>query len=341
MTHRDIPAALGYAMPAEWEPHRATWLAWPHNRDTWPGKFEPIVPAYERMVRTLSRYEPVHILAAGAALGEAGSLVGSLPQVVLHEIPTNDCWIRDYGPTFVRDPSGAQAIVDWQYNAWGGKYPPFDRDAQAAERIGRQLNLPRFAPPLVLEGGSIDVNGRGTLLTTDRCLLNPNRNPHLGRDQVEQYLRDYLGVRHVVWLAGDLAGDDTDGHVDQLARFVDPTTVVAAAEDDPRDDNYEPLRQLHADLAAATDQDGRPLTVLRLPLPRPKYFGEHRLPASYANFYIANGVVLVPQFDDPADVAAADLLARCFPDRRIEPLPALDLVWGLGAFHCMTQQQPQ
>jgi agmatine deiminase len=333
---------LGYRFPAEWERHRATWLAWPHNPNTWPGKFEPVPAVFRRFVAAVAPHEEVHILAGrSAVMADARAQVGQIANVTLHDIPTNDCWVRDFGPLFlVGDDDQPPAMVDFRYNAWGGKYPPFDDDDRATARINDELKLRRFEVPIILEGGSIDVNGKGTILTTEACLLNPNRNPQLSRQEIEQYLTDYLAARHVIWLAGDMAGDDTDGHIDQLARFVDERTVLAAVEEDPTDENYVPLRDNVRRLQKATDQDGRPLTVATLPMPRPKYHDEQRLPASYANFYIANGVVVVPAYDDPADAVAAAVLGRLFPTRRVQSIRALDLVWGLGAFHCMTQQQP-
>lgn len=337
------PASLGYRWPAEWESHAATWVAWPHNRNSWPGKFEPVPHQFANLVRILAKYEPVHILAGGeAVMKEAEAFVGDLPNVTLHDIRTNDAWCRDHGPIFlIGPPDDRPALVDWEYNAWGGKYPPFDADNAVPEQIASLQNRRRFVPGIVLEGGAIEGNGCGTILTTEKCLLNPNRNPHLSRAALEQYLFDYLGARKVLWLqGGDLAGDDTDGHIDQLARFVSPTTVVVASESDPKDVNYDPLAKNLDQLQAMTDQDGRPFQVERLPMPQPKYFKEQRLPASYLNFYIGNGVVVVPQFDDPADAIALEVLRRLFPGRQVQGLPALDLAWGLGAFHCLTQQEP-
>lgn len=335
------PAALGYRMPAEWEPHAATWLAWPHNPDTWPGKFEPIPAVWAKLVRTLSAHEPVRILAGReAVMREAQSHVGNLPNVTLLDIPTNDCWTRDYGPTFLVGNGLPPALVDWRYNAWGGKYPPFENDNQVPEILARQLERKRFAPDIVMEGGAVEVNGRGTLLTSEQCLLNPNRNPTLSREEIELHLCDYLGAVHILWLKEGIAGDDTDGHIDELARFVNPRTVVAALEEDPADANYESLRENFRRLESFTDQGGRPLEVIALPMPRPIYYNRQRLPACYANFYIANGVVIVPQFDDPSDQRAMEILRPLFPGRKVVGLSAIDLAWGLGAFHCITQQEP-
>ncbi len=330
-------------MPAEWAPHAATWIAWPHKLESWPGKFEPIPPLYARLIRTISRFEHVHVLAGGeAVMAQAKSLVGSVPNVILLDIPTNDAWTRDHGPTFLVGPPGAPAaLVDWGYNAWGGKYPPFDLDdAVPSEHIAAWSGRRRFVPGIILEGGAIDSNGHGTILTTEQCLLNPNRNPQLDRADVERYLADYLGAKKVLWLGEGIEGDDTDGHIDELARFVGPRTVVAPLENDPADFNYKPLRENFERLKHMTDQDGQPLEIVALPMPRPIYFEDQRLPACYCNFYMLNGAAIVPQFDDPADSEVVQILSRLLPGREIIGLPARDLVWGLGAFHCITQQEP-
>ena len=346
---RVVPAQLGYRMPAEWEPHRGTWLSWPHKEASWPGKFESVPGIFADMVRVLADREEVHINVAGPAmeaavrslLADAGAGSGN---VFFHHNPTNDAWCRDHGPIFLeraRNGAREQAIVDWGFNAWGGKYPPYDLDDVVPSRIGAELGLPVFEPGIVMEGGALDVNGRGTLLTTEACLLNPNRNPQLDRGEIERYLRDYLGVTHILWLGDGIAGDDTDGHVDDITRFVDPRTVVTVVEDDPADENYEPLQANLERLRGMTDQDGQPLRVVTLPMPRALYHEGQRLPASYANFYIANGVVLLPTYDPPRDAEAAATLSDLFPGREIVGMNAADLVWGLGAFHCVTQQWPR
>ncbi len=337
------PTELGYRFPAEWEPHAATWLAWPCKLESWPGKFEPIPPLYAQLVRTLAAYEPVNVLAGGErVMAEAKRLVGDIPHVTLYDIPTNDAWTRDHGPMFLVGPPGQQpALIDWEYNAWGGKYPPFDLDNQVPKKIAQRLGRRCFSPGIILEGGAVDGNGRGTILTTEQCLLNQNRNPHLDQPAIEKYLADYCGAKKVLWLGGGIVGDDTDGHIDELARFVNPTTVVAALEHDSADENFEPLQDNFRRLQTMTDQDGRLLEVVPLPMPRPIFHEDQRLPTCYCNFYIANGVVIVPQFDDPADREVVQILGRLFPGRDIKGLPARDLVWGLGAFHCITQQQPE
>ena len=345
---RPTPAELGYRMPAEWAPHRGTWLSWPHCEASWPGKFAPVPGIFAEMVRLLAPHEEVHINVSGPDMA-ADVLELLRPfalapgRVVLHENPTNDAWCRDHGPCFVQralDGRAEQAIVDWDYNAWGGKYPPFDLDDVIPTRIGAAYDIPVFHPGIVMEGGSLDVNGAGTLITTEACLLHPNRNPDLSREDIERCLRDYLGVRQVLWLGEGIVGDDTDGHVDDLTRFTDQQTVVTVVEDDPTDDNYKPLQENLKRLASMTDQDGRPLRVVTLPMPRPLDHEGQRLPASYANFYIANGVVLLPAYDPPRDEVARATLQELFPTRRVIPLDAVDLAWGLGAFHCVSQQWP-
>jgi len=335
-----MPAA-SYRMPAEWEPHAATWLSWPHRLATWPGKFAPIPRLYVRLVQALAAVEPVHVLAGGHPMAQARVMLAGIPNVTLHDIPTDDVWIRDSGPTFlVGQPGSPPALIDWGYNAYGGKYPHYEHDDAIGRLIARKLGRVCYEPGMILEGGSIDVDGRGTLLTTEECLLNPNRNPRLSRAEIEQYLTDYLGVRKVLWLGGGIVGDDTDGHIDELARFVAPKTVVAAVEDNPHDENYASLQENLRRLRSFTDADDAPLEVVPLPMPRPIVHNGQRLPASYGNFYLANGMAIVPQFDDPADAQAVEILGRVLKDRRIVPLPARDLVLGLGAFHCITQQEP-
>jgi agmatine deiminase len=335
-------------MPAEWAPHRGTWLSWPHKRDSWPGQFEPIPGIFAEIVRHLVPGEEVHVNVGDAeleaeargALARAGVPSGT---VFFHRHVTNDAWCRDHGPIFVqREAEGRreQLIVDWGYNAWGGKYPPFEDDDRIPTLIGAELGIPVVQPGIVMEGGSIDVNGAGTLLTTESCLLNPNRNPSLDRADIERYLGDYFGVSHVLWLGDGIEGDDTDGHVDDLTRFVNPTTVVTVVEDDPADSNFRPLRENLERLRHMTDQDGRPLDVVTVPMPRPRYQDDQRLPASYANFYIANGAVLMPTYRCDQDALAQQALQRLFPDRRVIPIDCTDLAWGLGAVHCVTQQWP-
>lgn len=339
-----LPASLGYHFPAEWEPHASTWLSWPRNPATWPDHFEPVPAEFAQFVRALAQFEPVNILAGGeAVLRQARELVGSLPNVSLHDIPTNDAWCRDHGPTFLtrQNPAMPAALVDWEYNAWGGKYPPFDKDNEVPRHIAALQSRRRFAPGIILEGGAIDGNGCGSLLTTQSCLLNPNRNPQLTKSDMEQYLRGYLGATNILWLTGgEIEGDDTDGHIDQLARWINPTTVVVALCEDEADVNYEPTQQNLSELRQMRDQDGRPLTIVPLPLPAPKFVDGQRLPAGYCNFVFANGGVIVPQFDDAADARSLAILQKLLPDRRVVGSPSLNLVWGLGSFHCLSQQEP-
>lgn len=335
-------------MPAEWERHRGTWLSWPHKEASWPDNFAAVPGIFTEIVRHLAPREEVHINVPD---GEAEAGVRTVLRdarvpdgnIFFHHNPTNDAWCRDHGPIFVQRMDGGrteEAIVDWDYNGWGRKYPPYDLDDAVPTRIATELGLPRFTPGIVMEGGSLDVNGRGTLLTTEACLLNPNRNPSLTRHDIERYLREFLGVRHILWLGGGIVGDDTDGHVDDLTRFIDPVTVVTALEDDPTDDNYEPLQDNLQRLHRMTDQDGQSLRVVALPMPHPVVRDGQRLPASYANFYIANDVVLLPTYDSERDATARRVLQSCFPGRHVIGIDCTALVWGLGAFHCVTQQWP-
>jgi agmatine deiminase len=347
----ETPAALGYRMPAEWEPHAATWLSWPHNPDTWPGKVGIIPPIWVEIVRALLPGEDVHLLVRNEKIeAEARRMLGAAgllrPRLHLHRVPTNDgAWMRDVGPTFVtRRVDGRRpetAAINWDYNAWGGKYAPWDDDERVASRVAEITGCPVFSPGIVLEGGSIDVNGYGTVLTTESCLLNPNRNPGRSRSELENVLRGYLGVTHVLWLGDGIVGDDTDGHVDDLARFVDQRTVVTVMTDDPDDPNHAALVENHRRLSAITDQDGEPLRVITLPMPQAVIYEGQQLPASYANFYIGNAAVLVPTFSQPTDEIALEAIRLLFPTRRVVGIDAVDLVWGLGTFHCVTQQQPR
>ncbi len=337
--------ARGYRMPAEWESHAATWLSWPHKEASWPGKLERIPPVWVEMTRALVAGEDVNILvneAAPAARVRELLVAAEVPLARVHfvDVPTDDAWIRDFGPTFITREGRGLAAVDWQYNAWGGKYPPWDRDDRVPQALAQWLGIEAFVPGMVLEGGSIDVDGRGTLLTTEACLLNPNRNPQLTREEIEQRLCDFLGGRRILWLGEGIVGDDTDGHIDDLARFVAPGVVVTVLAEDRSDENFARLRENYDRLRAMRDADDRPLRVIALPLPEPIMYEDTRLPASYANFYVGNAVVLVPVFGSACDAAALSILAELFPTRRVVGLHAVDLVWGLGAFHCVTQQQP-
>lgn len=351
----ETPRELGYRMPAEWEPHEATWLAWPHNPEDWPGKFQPIPWVYAEIVRLLAARERVHILVedeksqrrAEGILQRGGA---NLDEVSFHLWPTDRVWTRDSGPIFVRNAEGRLGITNWRFNAWA-KYPDWHLDDQVPGRVAELLGMPEWHPKLgladgphrlVLEGGSIDTNGQGVLLTTEECLLSEvqQRNPGVSREQLEQAFHDYLGIDQVIWLNRGVAGDDTHGHVDDITRFVGPTTIVTAVEPNMDDPNHEPLAENFARLKAARTRDGKQFTLVELPLPRPVVFRGQRLPASYANFYIANGLVLVPTFHDPNDRIALNILAEVFRGREVIGIHSVDLIWGLGALHCMTQQEP-
>jgi agmatine deiminase len=334
-------------MPAEWMPHRATWLAWPHNRATWPSQLETVREVWVQIIQTLALNEQVILLVNDAQTEQDVVLrlknVGAVMEnTSILKIPTVDVWMRDYGPTFLTrgGSDNPLALNDWVFNGWGRKYQSYEDDDRIAKDITSLLQIPVFDHSVVLEGGSIEVNGAGTCLTTEQCLLNENRNPDMSRGEIEQFLKDTLGVRHIIWLAEGIVGDDTDGHIDDIARFIDPITVVCVLETNPKDENYVPLQENYDRLKGARDQDGHPLSVVTLPCPAPLDHVGLRLPASYANFYIANKVVLVPVFDDPNDDKALGVLRELFPERRVVGLPCKALVAGLGAIHCVTQQEP-
>ena len=345
------PASQGFRMPAEWEHHRATWLAWPHETTDWPGKFEAIPWIYGEIARHLSKVEKVCILVESAeAEQDVREILRNchvdLNAIEFFQIATDRSWTRDFCPIFVRNSRGERVVLNWRFNGWA-KYENSERDDAVTATLSPRLGVPMWTPHrngkrIVLEGGSIDVNGAGTILTTEECLLSDvqSRNPGLSREDLEEIFRDYLGARHTLWLRNGIAGDDTHGHVDDLARFTDPQTVVIASECDPSEQNYEPLKENLALLREMKDQDGRLLRVETLPMPQPVYFDDQRLPASYANFYIANRIVLVPTFNDPNDRIALNKLAELFPDRQVCGIAATDLVLGLGTLHCMTQQEP-
>ncbi len=328
--------------------HDATWLTWP-RRDgiSFPDRFDRIPDYWVAMCRILSADEHVHVNVFDDEqeteirfhLTRGGVEIGR--RVHLHRFPAYEPWCRDHGPIFVvNDAMGGLAVVDWNYNAWGGKYPPCDLDDAVPQHVAKFLQLPLFSPGIVMEGGALEVNGKGTLLTTESCLLNKNRNPHLSKTQIEQYLRDYLNVSNILWLGDGIEGDDTDGHVDDLTRFVDEGTIVTVVEDDPSDINHGRLQENLKRLQTMKDQDGRPFRIVTLPMPGVVEYDGQRLPASYANFYIANKVVLLPVYDHPNDRVAQNTLQGLFPERKVVPISCIDLIWGLGAFHCVTQQQP-
>ena len=353
-------------MPAEWEPHAATWLSWPRREGiSFPDSFDRVMPALRKMVETLIESEQVFVnVCNGTHEAEAREVLRGLPmeparnathgiaggRISFHVVPTNEPWCRDHGPIFLtRDIhrksstgqilGGELAVVDWDYNAWGNKYPPFDLDDVVPTRVAEILDVPVFYPGMILEGGAIDVNGAGALLTTESCLLNKNRNPDLSRNEIERRLRDYLGVQDILWLGDGIVGDDTDGHVDDLARFVSETTVITAVEESRGDENYEPLQENLARLQAMKLR-GHAIEIITLPMPKKIMREGLRMPATYANFYIANTCVLVPTFADPADEAALAIVREYFPSRRVVAIDCRELIWGLGSFHCLTQQQP-
>jgi agmatine deiminase len=354
LTPEPTPSSLGYRMPAEWEKHQSTWLAWPHNKNDWPGKFEAIPWVFADIIRHLARVEEVNLIVASAKEKQKAQEIlkrshADLKRVKFHLWPTNRIWTRDSGPIFVKNQNSL-AITNWRFNAWA-KYPDWKHDNQLPERIARKSSLEKFTPVVqrngkpyhvVLEGGSIDVNGQGLMLTTEECLLSKvqQRNPGLTQQELEKIFADYLGVEKVIWLGCGIKGDDTHGHVDDISRFVSADNVLTVVEPNRSDDNYEPLQENLRRLRAATDVQGRKLQIVELPLPRPVVFHGQRLPASYANFYIANGLVLVPTFNDPHDRVALGILGGLFPDREIVGIHCGDFIWGLGAIHCMTQQQP-
>ena len=340
------PAALGFRMPAEWERQEAVWLSWPHNRSTWPGNFRPMPRKFAEIAAQISLREKVRINVAARLAVRARSLIAEagadMDRVELFNHPTNDAWCRDHGPIFVRsDRTGEVAVTDWKFNAWGGKYPPYDLDNRIPRSVARALGLRRFGSRMVLEGGSIDGNGAGLLLTTEACLLNRNRNPGLTRAQIERNLRGYLGVRTVLWLGDGILGDDTDGHVDDLARFFSEGGIVAAVERNRRDPNHRALSENLERLRSLRTGSGGRFRVVELPMPSPVESRGRRLPASYANFLIINGAVLMPAFRQARrDREAAEVLGSCFPGREVVPIDCLELVLGLGTLHCITAQQP-
>ncbi len=344
------PAEHGYSFPAEWVPHAATWISWPRpDGISFPGFYHRSIRDVVRVIRTITAFEPVHLNVPNEnyvrivreTLRDAGVPLG---RVTLHQIRTNECWTRDHGPAFVqrtRRGTIETAIVDWGFNAWGGKYPPWDADDTVPTKVAGELSLSVFNADIVMEGGAVDFNGEGTILTTTSCLLNRNRNPQCSKNEIEGLLKAYYGQRHVIWLGEGIEGDDTDGHVDDLARFIDPRTIVTAIETDPSDANYPVLADNRRRLSRARDAEGRPFEIVELPMPRPVVFEGQRLPATYVNFYFVNGAVLVPTFGDrERDAAALRILRGVVKQRKVVGVDCRALIWGLGAIHCLTQQQP-
>ena len=341
------PAELGYYFPAEFAPQESMWLSWPHKEESWPGKIDTIYAPYSLFIKEVSKGQKVNINVADAAmknfalahLEKAGV---NLDQIRFHFFPTNDAWCRDHGPAFLINPKAEQkkVLVKWEYNAWGEKYPPHDLDNQIPIKIADELGIPCFRPGIVMEGGSVEFNGKGTLLTSEACLLNENRNPHLNQAQIEKFLCDYYGVNHILWVGDGIVGDDTDGHIDDITRFVNSDTVVTVVEENKSDENHHLLQENLDRLKQMRLENGKQLNIVELPMPSPVIYEDQRLPASYANFYIANESVIVPTFRDKNDQKALDILSNCFPNRRVIGIDSTDIIWGLGSFHCLSQQEP-
>jgi agmatine deiminase len=341
------PASLGYYFPAEFAIHESTWLSWPHKEASWPDKIHTIFPRYAEFVNYLSRSEKVCINVADEtmknfAMGHLEKAGVDLGQVEFFFHPTNDAWCRDHGPAFLINPAADQkkVIVDWNYNAWGGKYPPFDLDDVIPTLIGNKKGLPVYHPGIIMEGGSVDFNGEGTVITSKQCLLNENRNPNLNQDQIEQYLMDYYGVKQVLWVDEGIIGDDTDGHIDDTVRFVNADTVITVVEEDKNDENYEILQQNLRQLQSMRLLNGKQLNIVELPMPDAVIWEDQRLPASYGNFYICNKYVIVPTFRQPKDEKVCRIIQDCFPRREVVGIDSTDIIWGLGSFHCLSQQEP-
>lgn len=341
------PKELGYFFPAEFARHSATWLSWPHKEESWPGKIQSIYPIYARFVKLVAEGERVCINVADekmkqSAINHLQKANTDLNNIQFFFHPTNDAWCRDHGPAFLVNPKEKKKmVVKWNYNAWGGKYPPFDLDNEVPISIAKQLNLELAKPGIVMEGGSVDFNGRGTVLTTTSCLLNKNRNLHLSKNQIEKYLVDFYGIENVLWLGDGIVGDDTDGHIDDITRFVDEETVVTVIEENKGDENYKPLKENLETLEKMRLENGKPLQIVTLPMPSAVVYENQRLPASYANFYIANKYVVVPTFKDNNDDRALSILQKHFSNRKVVGLDSTDIIWGLGSFHCLSQQEPE
>ncbi|GAC1550371.1 MAG: agmatine deiminase family protein [Mucilaginibacter sp.] len=346
MDYNNTPKQNGFHFPAEWHPHIATWLSWPHKEESWPGKLELVYPQYCEFIKVLTEGELVRINVADEQMAAFAkqqlSLVDvDLKRVEFFEFPTNDAWCRDHGPAFLINPQAKQkVIVDWGYNAWGNKYPPFDLDDVIPTKIGERFGLPVYHPGIVMEGGSVDFNGQGTVLTTTACLLNKNRNPHLNQQQIEAYLHNYYGAEQVLWLGDGIVGDDTDGHIDDITRFVNEDTVVTVIEENRQDENYHILQENLQALKTMRLLNGKQLNIIELPMPGPVYYDGQRLPASYANFYIANSAVIVPTYRSKNDDRALEILQTCFPGRKVIGIDSTHIIWGLGSFHCLSQQEP-
>ncbi|WP_128330815.1 agmatine/peptidylarginine deiminase [Apibacter sp. HY039] len=342
------PAELGYYFPAEFAPHKATWLSWPHKESSWPGKIDKIFKPYAEFIAEVSQGEVVNINVVDVKMKEFALQIlqnteADLDKINFYIHPTNDAWCRDHGPAFLINPNSLEhkkVLVKWNFNSWGDKYPPFHLDNEIPLHIAKEEKLPVFIPGIIMEGGSVEFNGNGTVITSRSCLLNKNRNPHLNQSEIEKYLMDFYGVKQVLWVGDGIVGDDTDGHIDDTVRFVNENTVLTVVEDNPQDDNFEILQENLKQLKEMKLLNGDPLNVIELPMPDPVVYEGYRLPASYANFYIANKSVIVPIFNCEKDKVALDIIARCFPDRKVIGIDSTDIVWGLGSFHCLSQQEP-
>ena len=341
------PKKAGYRFPAEWVKHEATWLTWPHKEESWPGKIDTIYAPYCQFIKAVAEGEKVRINVndeetKAFAMSKLQEQDVDVSKIQFFFNPSNDAWCRDHGPAFLINPSAEskKVIVDWGYNAWGNKYPPFEQDDIIPTLIADQLDIPVFNPGIVMEGGSVEFNGAGTILTTTACLLNKNRNPHLTKEQIEEYLKECYGAEQVLWLGDGIVGDDTDGHIDDITRFVNEDTVLTVVESNPLDENYILLQENLVALREMRLPDGRPLNIVKLPMPSPVIHEDTRLPASYANFYISNAAVIVPTFRDVNDDKALEIIRGVFPDRKVIGIDSTDIIWGLGSFHCLSQQEP-
>ncbi len=342
-----VPANHGYYFPAEFAPQSSTWLSWPHKEESWPGKIHTIFPSYVDFVKELTKGQRVNINVSDDAMKDFAISHLQTANVDLNQInfffhPTNDAWCRDHGPAFLINPKAdiKKVIVDWGYNAWGNKYPPFELDDEIPTRIGTALGVPVFYPGIVMEGGSVDFNGSGTLITSTACLLNPNRNPHLNRDQIENYLCNYYGVQQILWVDEGIVGDDTDGHIDDTVRFVNQDTVLAVIEPNKKDENHALLEHNLKQIKSMRLLNDKQLNIVELPMPDPLFYEGQRLPCSYANFLIANHSVIVPVFNSKKDDQALRIIQECFPTRNVVGIDSSDIIWGLGSFHCLSQQEP-
>ncbi|MDE1193484.1 MAG: agmatine deiminase family protein [Arachidicoccus sp.] len=341
------PKELGYYFPAEFEKHSATWLSWPHKNESWPGTIDKVYPYYSEFIKTLAQSEKVCInvnneAMKSFAIGHLENEGADLSQVEFYVHPTNDAWCRDHGPAFViNKKENKKAIVDWNYNAWGNKYPPYDLDDVIPTLIAKDYDIPVFYPNIVMEGGSVEFNGKGTLLTSTSCLLNPNRNPHLTQKQIEEYLINYYGVEQILWVDEGIVGDDTDGHIDDTIRFVNEDTVLTVIEKNKSDENYHLLQHNFKQLQQMRLLNGKQLNIVELPMPNAVTYNGQRLPASYANFYIANKFVIVPTYRCNQDEEALDIIQQYFPERKVVGIDSTEIIWGLGSFHCLSQQEPE